>query len=583
MSSVDISYVSSAQPNVGGTSLIVTSTNSLAVVSFSYIVFSGENASSEDPEDRSFINRTVNVGSDNCYQISSNGSVWVYHLFVETQHTLCLSDYFVVVSALYTDGSQSPFQDTPTTVYLTPKKIVLGDNSVIVSRRDGFYADAVISVYFTPCELSAETSNYVVAVQYIDGTGVMKFTTLEGVYDPELGSESGGVQVTLIDENGVSDSDMYVAIQGVRIIADQGDAKAIGELSDTILAIDEAKPRPPEDLYIDYIYNASPPTATLHWTRPSTYASINVDYFLVYKSVNGGTYQEVSGQIPYTGAVNYEWTDTDVDIPPYSEGDVLSYYVVSVNEDGQSPPSNVASITLVEPSSPPVNLQSTGLLDVAHSAANIIVTFQNPLTIGGDVEYGYETAYFEITVYKGTDDSTTPIRVVQEPYNSAAETYSVAINDLTSFTVATGDNVLYISCNLVTFNVDGSLLEGQYADSTLYVYPIPFITNVNGNGYTDVWTTSDPLQSFDVYTYAPLIYPEAQIVAIKNDTNTVVKFSATSSGPNTVIPDTAYEEFAGATVYHYAAVNPVDVGIALSITAANASGYSTVTITGSIA
>ena len=583
MSSVEISYVSSAQPNVGGTSLIVTSTNSLAVVSFSYIVFSGENASSSDPEDRSFINRTVNVGSDNCYQISSNGSVWVYHLFVETQHTLCLSDYFVVVSALYTDGTQSPFQETPTTVYLTPEKITLGPNSVIVSRRDGFYADAVISVYFTPCEV-VETSNYVVAVQYIDGLGAMKFTTLEGVYDPNLAPEplGGGVQVTLIDDNGVSDNDMYVAIQGVRIIADEGGAKAIGELSDTILAIDESIPRPPENLTVNYVYNATPPTATLNWTRPSTFASINVDDFLVYKSLNGGEPSLVATVSYVTGQANYEWIDTNVDIPPYTQGDVLSYYVVSQNEDGVSAPSNIVSITLVEPSSPPVDLQSTGLLDVAHSAANIVVTFRNPLTIGGEVEYGYETAYFEITVYKGTDDSSLPLTVVQEPYNSATETYSVAINDLTSFTVTPGDNVLFITCNLVTYTDDGSLLEGQYADSTLLVYPIPFITNVNGNGYTDVWTSSDPLQSFDVYTYAPLIYPDAQIVAIQNSDNSLVKFAATTSGPNTVIPDYAYEEFAGATVYHYEAVYESGVGIALSITAANSSGYSTVTITGSI-
>ena len=85
MSEVSLTYLASAQKDAGGTSIVVESTNTDPVVSFSYIVFSGDNADSSTSGQ--FENRNVNVGSDKCFLVSTDtvGEVITskYHLFVE--------------------------------------------------------------------------------------------------------------------------------------------------------------------------------------------------------------------------------------------------------------------------------------------------------------------------------------------------------------------------------------------------------------------------------------------------------------------------------------------------------------------
>lgn len=581
MSAVSLTYLASAQKNAGGTSLIVTASE--AVVSFSYILFSGDNAnSSESNVESGFINKNVNVGSDNCYLISGAGTTWTYHLFVEKSEVLCAYDYYAVVSALYTTGIQTPFQAEPVTIYLTPAKITLVDGNVFISRTEGDYTDATVTVKFDEPSCAAEYDlSYTVAIQYQDVNDEWKFITLSGNYDSEL----GGVVVTIISDFGINKNDTYVAIQGVRNI---GDLEAIGELSNTVLAIDTDRPQPPTDLTAVYLYYNDPPTVDLTWNAPSSAEFITLTDFKVHRLWVSSTGQ-VKGngfiaEVPYvSGQTIYTYSD---DVSPslgFEEGDVLTYYVVSYNSvDGQtSDPSNTVTVTIVQTSSEPVDFQATGVLEYPlNGEASVAVTFQNPTSIGGSTQEGYDDAYFVIEVYL-TNASGALLKTVEVPYVADVDhVYSVGINNIPGVTTA---DTLYLTNKLITYdsNNPGQLIIGQEASTTTQVFPVPFITNINGELGNIAWNREEGVESFDVISYAPLTSPGVTVLAYLESGD--IERSEFGIVDPELIPDPYGDApFGGAYLYHYAAtVLPVP-GVALSITAANASGYQMRKITGSV-
>ena len=581
MSAVSLTYLASAQKNAGGTSLIVTASE--AVVSFSYILFSGDNAnSSESNVESGFINKNVNVGSDNCYLISGAGTTWTYHLFVEKSEVLCAYDYYAVVSALYTTGIQTPFQAEPVTIYLTPAKITLVDGNVFISRTEGDYTDATVTVKFDEPSCAAEYDlSYTVAIQYQDVNDEWKFITLSGNYDSEL----GGVVVTIISDFGINKNDTYVAIQGVRNI---GDLEAIGELSNTVLAIDTDRPQPPTDLTAVYLYYNDPPTVDLTWNAPSSAEFITLTDFKVHRLWVSSTGQ-VKGngfiaEVPYvSGQTIYTYSD---DVSPslgFEEGDVLTYYVVSYNSvDGQtSDPSNTVTVTIVQTSSEPVDFQATGVLEYPlNGEASVAVTFQNPTSIGGSTQEGYDDAYFVIEVYL-TNASGALLKTVEVPYVADVDhVYSVGINNIPGVTTA---DTLYLTNKLITYdsNNPGQLIIGQEASTTTQVFPVPFITNINGELGNIAWNREEGVESFDVISYAPLTSPGVTVLAYLESGD--IERSEFGIVDPELIPDPYGDApFGGAYLYHYAAtVLPVP-GVALSITAANASGYQMCKITGSV-
>jgi hypothetical protein len=581
---VTLTYLASAQKNAGGTSLIVTA--SQAVVSFSYILFSGDNANSSEPNVESgFINKNVNVGSDNCYLISGDGSEWTYHLFVEKSEVLCAYDYYAVVSALYVNGTQTPFQSEPVTIYLTPAKITLADGDVFISRVEGDYTDATVTVKFDePDCLIPYDLTYIVAIQYQDINDEWKFVTLSGTYNTDI----GGVVVQIVSDYGINENDTYVAIQGVRnITVNTVDLEAIGELSNTVLAIDTDKPQPPTDLTADYVYYTEPPTVDLTWNAPSSAEIITITSFKVHRLwtrngvVLGNAY---IATVPYVeGQTVYTYSDDVSSELGFQEGDVLTYYVVSYDseDDQYSDPSNTVTVTIIQTSSAPVDFQATGVLEFPlNNEAAVAVTFQNPTTIGGSTQEGYEDAYFVINVYL-TNESGALLKTVEVPYVADVDhVYSVGINNIAPVSIA---DTLYLTNKLITYdsNNPGELIVGQEASTTTQVFPVPFITNINGILGNIAWTKEEGVESFDVISYAPLTSPGITVLAYLN-TGDIARTEFPIVDP-ILIPDPYGDApFGGAYLYHYAAsVLPV-AGVALSITAANASGYQTRKITGSV-
>jgi hypothetical protein len=496
-----------------------------------------------------------------------------------------------VVSALYTDGTQTAFQSTPVEIYLTPSKITLKeDGSVFITRFEQDYTDARVTVKFSEQDCIANntyTVSYIVAIQYVDEYGNLKFITQDADYNQVI----GGVTVDIISDVGISDSDTYVAIQAVRKIGTGASAKeAIGELSNTVLATDTQKPQPPINLTAQYFYFDTPARVVLTWNPPSTVTFINVDYFYVYRRLtrNGVVIEPnklLNGDdpVPYVPGDNtYDYTDL-TEIPPLQVNDVLTYWVTSVNEDGESVPSNTVQVIVIKPSSPPREFEVSGLIEVGTGEGSVAMTWIQPLEVVGLTDEGYNHAYFTVTVSKiDAYGNTVLLKAENYPYVAGANTaYAEGMNNIPN--VSTGD-VLYLVNRLITFNPNTAVLYdviiGQAAFANTAVYPVPFITDINGIPYNNVWTTETGSNSFNVYSFAPLTYPSVTIVAYEYSTSELVRYNPPQPTP-VLIPITEYGEFAGALCYSYIAPTTPG-GIAISIVAANSAGYQQRTLTGQL-
>ena len=549
MSSIDISYLSSNQPNAGGVSIKATHTQKL--VSFNYIIFSGSNITDPSVQNE-FINGTLNVGNEHCSLISEGAGSYTYHLFIDTTEVLCTADYYIVVSGLQLDGTQTDFQTEPLVMPLTPAQITLGDDSVFITRVQGDYTDAVITVLFDPVECEGvtdgDTISYIVAIQYLGGNGEWYFQTNEEDYNPYLGEGDnlGGVSVSITSGVGVDDA--YVAIQAVRTVT--GGFRAIGQLSETKQANDSEVPQPPTNLAVDYQYSEVPPLAVLTWNAPSSASFTDLTSFKVYRQVNNGGYS-VIGTVPYVeGTSSYTFND-DVSLGSgLNADDVLYYYVVSVNPNGQSGPSNIVSITLVAVSSPPQNISALGLRQGVNDVG-VQVLFQNPAIIGGDIVCDYANAYFVVQLY---DESANPdVLLVSQTIEYSDEedaAYEVNFQDVpfeTSYKV-----VVY----LVTFNPneDCAELNGQSGSALFTAGYAPLIYSINGLP-PDQWEQDTPITSMVVYSFTNLVGGIATEVDVPTGTPPQAAIHAINLLTDTNYPyvlrtvTSPYEAFQGAFEY----------------------------------
>lgn len=570
---ITLAYLSTNQPDKGGVSIKATSVEKC--VSFNYIMFPGNNISSTSVQN-SFINRTLNVGSDGCELIES-GDGFVYHLFISKTEVLCTSDYFLVVSGLQLDGTQTPYQVEPLPLPLTPDQITITDGDVFITRIGGDYLDATITIFFDPIDCPGVTDviSYIVAVQYLGGDGNWHFETKPATYESLLGG--GGVQVTIVSEFGVDDA--YVAIQGVRtVMSALGEYKAIGELSETILAQEQNVPQPPEDLLVVYVYNASPPTATLSWVAPTSAAFTDVTGFQVYRSVNGATAVALGDVVSYVpDQKDYEYVDeVPLNTPPddLQAGDELTYYVVSIAGTRVSAPSNSVTIVLVAVSSAPLNFNALALQE-SETLASIKSLFQNPAEVEGDTE----NAYFVVNVY----DSAYPLVVVATQnisYVGGSAAYEANFNNIAF-------SAFYnLECYLVTIDPNTLLpLEGAKAFiSNLSCGYAPLIYKINGSTDFLLWRQSNEITSLEVISFTTLLSEGAKLLAIDSDISKRVHWEVISqiSGVVTTtftIPDTPYEPFAGAYRITYSNI-PTTAFFAVGIYVANRNGDSNQAING---
>lgn len=513
MSAVTLNYLTTTQPNVGGTTIKVTTTTKM--VSFNYIIFPGDNAGSSGSGApfNSLINYTVLVGSDDCTLIDTTGSTYTYSLFVCWGETLCAADYYVVVSGLQLDGTYTPYQTTPLTLYLAPDTIVINSTDAYITRSGYAYTDATVTVLFdiSGCiyfDYSNEIT-YNVAIQYVDGNGDLQFYTSEVSYTPDIISGRGGVQVFIDTPNSGVTEDVYVAVQPIRNVSLSSSLtyKAIAEISNTVKALDTEKPQPPTNLtLVSYEYWLD--TANLSWLAPASASYINVDNFKLYRKVGSGSFTLLA-TIPYvSGQSVYTYADTTLTQPA---GTAISYYVTSQNEDGESPPSNTVSLTIIIESSAPRNLSAGGLLEPTSPVeGDIICAFEPPTDICGNLVCDYETAYFQLNVYDPSGSLTVPIGSSQVPYVAGQTAYT---GHVSGFTVnSSTEKTVILEVYLVTFspyNGDPCYdVHGQSATTNVVLTLTPLIWDINGQGVTAEGLTFEvtrKLSTFKVSTYTTLL------------------------------------------------------------------------------
>lgn len=567
-----LTYLQSNNPDRHGVSVRVVDAYSSAtngIVSANYILFPGDNVSSDSQDvPNSFINKTVTLGSSDLVQLSRVAGATTLNLFVDMSATLCNYDYYVVVSLLYADGTSSPFQTSPVLIPLTPSAVT---NLVAVLTRN-YPSNTVIQAVFDAqeCVGLGDSIIYNAAVQWMDGSGNWNFLTQEVTYSPTIGG--GGVEI-MLPSNDVDEA--YLALQAIRIVDGDNDTRAIGALGETVLVTDSEMPDAPINFAGVYEYSAVPPTVNMTWNAAPSSTLVDVTHFNVYLSVNGGPATSIA-TVPYNTLGEQYSYDAEVPVGEggYTVGDVLVFYVTAVNPTGESGPSASLTINIVEPSSPPLNLTATGLREIlTPSEASLELLFQNPAEVSGGT-YG---AYFVINVFDSATDVRLATRTV--PYDADMESYQEAFNNVTW--VAEYSVEVYLVTTDEDDLIPGGEIIGRSATVTLSVNYAPLVTNVNGVPLSDRWNFTNPLTSFDVYTFQVLTHPGTMLTlfnGLSADQSISVLRQDPVSGPTPV--DDPYGAFDGAYKYHYeVATDPYNPeAVFIQISASNASGLTTVHI-----
>jgi hypothetical protein len=564
--------LSSNQPELGGITLSVTSSNTLSIVSFNYTVFPGGNVSSS--VNNQLYNRTVNVGTAFASKIDDT----TYSVFIDTSTLLPSFDYYASLSALYVNGTVSPYTNA-LLLPLAPGEIVLDDDTGATITRNplSYTTDVLLTVDFT--ELAQPQSGsivYSLGVQYIDGAGTTKFTIV-----PDLTYEDKGVTTTLTDPNGIDE--VYVAIQGVRVI---DSIQANGPLSNTVLANDSDLPLPPRNLQGEYRYFQETPKVLLSWLPPFTADLTDVTIFTVYRKVGSAAAVKI-GTVPYTTQKVYSFIDLTIGDVPL--GSNVIYYVTSTNPNAESGPSNTYAIITVLGSSAPTNISATGVQNVDTNTQDVSVIFSNPTTVRGELVSGYNNAYFIVDIINS--GGVTVATNTSTLYNSAEDqAYEVNFDDIPFVNDTDRTFGSYIArVQLITYQVDGSVLLGTQGGVPFSSGPAPIIFNINGEA--DEWNSETPLESFQVLSNRVLSAVNGVLLSVLSPLSGIVNTIQVHPSSVRIVTD-PYEAFSGNYIYTITSVdiedalNKIDPPNApkrvLVIIAANASGPSARTITGDI-
>ena len=573
----NVSILASNQPSAGGfTALVEPATTTTGLVSCNYIIYPGNNITgSISNVPNNLYNRTVNVGSDNCSNLGSND----YSLFIDTSVCLPNHDYYVSVSTLYTDGTQSPFSSA-VLLPLAASKITLNSVSVTLTRSpDTYVSQALIKVFFTqPAAPPSGNLSYTLGIQYIDGNGSNKFSLVPG-----LSYNTDSVQTTLIDANGIDEA--YVAIQSVRNVSvspSSGSSpisvSATSELSNTVMAIDTDVPDPPRNLVINYEYYNNQ-QVTLNWNAPFSALLTDVAGFKVYRRVASGSFQLIGSVVFTTIGATYSFINN---VSSIALNTTVSYYVTSFrnNPSAESVPSQIVSIVTVLPSSAPQNASATGL-QVTFSGPylqDVTTAFGNPSSINGLTSFGYSgVAQFTVQIIDVNDPLTPSVIATNTvPYVASSTGYGLNFNNIpfsTNGTLNSSPGLYQAKIWLNTFDGSGDTIIGQASTVNFESGPRPIISSVNG--LANQWTIIDALTSFTVTTssLAPLV--DLFIVYRKKIDNTI---EINRPAITTPVID-SLENY----IYSFnSGFLPSSSHLALNISAANAFGNGISTITGQI-
>ena len=252
--------------------------------------------------------------------------------------------------------------------------------------------------------------------------------------------------------------------------------------------------------------------------------------------------------------------------------DVLTYYVVSINNNGSSAPSNEVSITLVAVSSAPLNFNAVALRE-AVNLASIKSLFQNPEDVAGATE----NAYFVVNVYN--DEGRTTIVETQniEYVENQEEAYQANFNNIAFY------EIYYLAVYLVTH--DPNSLEDELIGATAVTETscgyAPLIYKINGSTDLSLWTQINEITSLEVITFSSLVLNGAYITMIDGDGSGAHNYAlnAIATEVITTIANTPYVPFAGAFLYTYTNI-PTNLRFAVAVFCANVHGMSSASVNG---
>ena len=594
---------SSYDDSTKGTQLVINTaaTGINNVVSISYMLTSGGNASGDNMYEKDFTTKTVIVGSDQAVKIQNNE----YLLLVEEDMTLAADDYLAICSVKGTDGT-SPYSD-PTTIFVTPKAPSALAAKLVRSSSESYEDGELIVTIEKDDTLEGKTINYFFVLQFQEvgqtGYSVVRIETSEP--QSVLGAEgqlSISANVNALDQYGIVDDTLYVAVQAER--ANEDGTTASSDLSDTLLATDDGVQQPPVNLNIDYVYyDGDNGITNVTFKRPPSWALITPTKFHIYKEVTDsesgdrvariiGTENFKPNQEIYSfvdehanqelnlNSGNY-WLDVDL-----NNNDIITYWATSVGEqEDESNPSNAVGAIVSIPSTRPQNLSAVASIENENTPepayddgfTSLSLTFISPDKLSGFTDNVYTVAYYllEVTSSDGVINYTSTEHdwlISDYPGENAEHTFNLRDGTLRE---CSENAELTIKLSAVTSRelAEGSpYVYGQIAEVKVKANSRPIITDINGKEGENEFSRAS-LTSFTVFSYSPLVVPGVSLLIEDASGNYVVEKGAEMEvGLPTQVPD-GYYRFAGALEYKYVVPSAYEHDKKILITAANASGF----------
>lgn len=574
-SNISLTFLSTTQQTNGYNILVTVDSvagSSTQVAAFNTITFPAKNIEGfSNYTDNSFVNNTYSVGSQNCSLVSYSADKSIYTLNISTADTLPVnSDYYISVSATTTDGITTDYCNA-LLLPLSPSPVDL--IAAVISRSANPTTQATISVLFNePTSIPTDsTYTYNAATQILKGDGTYGFIVEEGLaYNTEL----GGVSYTI--NAGIDEA--YIAIQVVRQLDDPsspyGQLSTYSELSDTIEATDSGVPLYPDLKTLDYV--PATQLVTLSWESNASDPLTDVTSYSVYYTLGSGTgiflasVAYVPGTTTYSYMYNLSVGTAPGQIPPNA---LVTYYIESENANGHSIPSNTKSITVVVPSSAPLNLTATAIRDSANTQ-DVSVTFTKPTSINGSTI----NAYY-VVKYSTQANPTATLASQNVPYDGS----SVVIVPFNQ-TPYSGENYI-VTAYLVTTDVNTnpvSELVGTPATASFTSGYAPFIYSINDDGPTGTWTRTIPLTSVQVLTAGTLTDSSMELTLFVPGEGQTIGIVRTETVDATAIQqfNDPYSSFEHSYMYTFDLSNISDT--ILSFTVANTSSLTTRHISGSL-
>lgn len=493
MSVPTLGYVNGNSPDDSFIAITVSDPIANAVSSFSYIVFTGADATN-------FTNGNIAISSPSCDATGASSGEYILYIPVSDASIINNnSDNYVMVDLVYTTGANSGYSSA-LLLYYPPATPLLCEGSAVAELSATLYTtEIVIDLSTNFCgQNDASINRYNVACQYLNVDGDLTF---EVIQEDISGNK---LYIALADQG----SDIRIAIQAIREWTyNFENFQSTSALSDTIAVPYVDTPEAPQDLTA----SNHPETGCnlLTWTTPIFSWVFPVNSYNIYRSVNGSAF-DLYTTIPGTGTITEEDASyNDCDLTGIPAGALVCYRISTNTDQGSSGFSNIACTNVVEITRVE-DLSATGSHDYT-TEGSIDFSFKAPLTIEGatPVQYAWEIRdqSGNVLVLSGT-----------APYNPDPEVYVYVSVDSPLIQDRRGYDVIVW---LVGHNDSGNV-NGQPRTTTVNITSVPFIPE-------DEAAYDGNTLSFNVYTWVPLGQVQnLDAILTNNSTGAILTYTATS-------------------------------------------------------